>query len=331
MNDHSKRRFPKLAVIFLGIAVAAWGLGAVYSVYLNPEVAFFKYGSALKQAYAEKLDREHPNKVVVFGGSSCNTTVEAGHMLEKDGLPTLNMGLGAGFGVPVLSRYALAATRRGDTLIVAMEPPLMTTPFDSPALAVQFCAATGNMGLLRQDPAFSWLSTLLSLRPGGYHALTLLGKIILRQPLYRYQKSEYSPCGWHAVTVQREVVGPPPHGPALSSDACQWLANLQQWGATNGVRVAYTLPWGYVPEDQRAAFEKGNLEFLLQVSRYLPILKDPRIGAYSERQHYADTFWHLIPEAARMHSDELAREIKAWDIWKPGELEQRLAAYSAGK
>ena len=318
----SRDQVPWVALRLLTVAVLAWASSAAYALYLNPEIAFFKHGARLKHAWAEKLNREYTRKVVVFGGSSCGVSIDGERMLDHHGLPTVNMGLGAGMGAEILTRYALLEVREGDTLIVALEPGLLTDAVDPTALGVQFSFAIGKPGLVKLSRPFSWPATLLDLRPGGYHLFTLIGKIVSGSPLYRYRPSDLHPSGWQAITIRRNFVGPPASGPALSSGARDLLGWLRSWCAQNNVRVAYSLPWGYTPPDKASQFKTANIDFLFQVSPYLPVLKDPALGANTNLEQFADTEWHLTPEAAALRTDALAQQIKEWDLWTTNELEK---------
>ena len=320
---------PWLAVRLLGVALAAWVVGAIYTLRVNPEIAFFRRGHAVKQSWAKTLEPQPPPKIVVFGGSSCATSVDGERLLREHGLPVLNLGLGAGMGAKVLTRYALPVLRPGDTLIMAMESDLMTGPLTIPTLGVQFSLATGQWNLLRDPDRVDWSTSLLSLRPGGYHGFTLLGKILLRQPLYRYSPDEFHASGWHEVVVKRPIPDPVASASRLSEDMKVWLIFIRDFCAQRGVRVAYTLPWGYCPPEQLAAYHRDNARFLQQVAEFLPVLKEPSLGAHSVREHYADTSLHLTATGAALRTDELARQIKAWSTWSPAELAQRIASEPA--
>lgn len=325
---------PWHAVRLVMTGIVTWAVAAFYTLRVNPEVAFFAHGARVKQAWVERLNAATTPKTVVFGGSSCTVTVDGERMQQRHGLPTANLGLGAGMGAQVLTEYAKAGVRQGDTLIVALEPLLLTENLEVPSLGVQFAWATGSRALkklVRQTSAsFTGISGLLALRPGGYHLFTLLGKIVARQPLYRYAPSDFHASGWQEVTVRRDFAGPPERGPALTAEARALLRDLRAWCERLHVRVAYALPWGSCTEAQKPAFQAANARFLRQVSDVLPVLKDERLGAYTERSEYADTFWHLTPPGAGRRTDELAALIKAWAVWTPGELD-RLAAGPGAK
>lgn len=323
---HSDSLVPWRALALLAVALAAWAAGALYTVRFNPELVFFRRADEFKRVWVRELNRDHQSKVVIFGGSSCGTSVDGERMLQRHGLPVANLGLHAGMGARVIGRYALEQLRPGDTLLVSVEPSLLTGSIKLESLGVQFAFATRNLGLLGSPELLEWPSLLLELRPGGYHALTLAGKIALRQPLYRYSLDELHRSGWHEVVARREFDGPPEKNqPALSPEARRWLASLREVCAGRQVRLAYALPLGYCPDELAAQYRRHIVRFLLEVSELIPVLRDPGFGSDPVRAHFADTPWHPTVEGATWRTDELARQIKAWETWTPDDLKKQLS------
>ncbi len=124
-------------------------------------------------------------------------------LLNRYGLPSLNMGLGAGMGAKVLTHYAQTAVRPGDTLIVGLEPDLLSGPLEIESLGAQFAFSIGEPSLLRDPDWVNWPSVLLDLRPGGYHTFTLIAKVALHRPFYPYFASEVHASGWHEDGARR--------------------------------------------------------------------------------------------------------------------------------
>lgn len=315
---------PWRAVWLLGLGLATLAAAAAYTVWLNPEVRFYKHAARVKLAWAAKLDREYGRKVIVCGGSSTAFSIDGERMLKEQGLPTVNFGLHAGMEPLFLAGLAAQAARPGDTLVVALEPGLLMAPFSSPDLAGQMGVALGRPGLARGSnltgERVHWVANAVSLRPGAYHFFTLLGKIALRKPLYRYSPVEVTPSGWQRARDFRAIPDQTIVEGRLSPDARRLLAALQHWGETNHVQVAYSLPWGWVSEQQRAAFERMNVRFLAEMAGILPVLKDPALGVHAVREHFADTEWHLTAEGAAARSDSLAAQIKTRSFWTRQEL-----------
>lgn len=325
-TSHSERGVPTLALRLVITAAVTWAASAAYSLTVNPEVAFFKQGAAIKRAWVNKLDATGRGKIVVFGGSSCTVTVDGERMLTHHGLPVANLGLGAGMGARTLVQFARENLRSGDTLVVALEPRLLTDPPGMPALGIQFAWATANPDLIklafREAPSFTGASALLALRPGGYHVFTLIGKVLSRQPLYRYAPGDFHASGWQSVTVHREIAGPPDRGERMAAGAAALLRELRSWCEAQRIRIAFALPWGYCAPEQSGAFRLANADFLRQVASILPVLKDERLGVYSVKEEFADTPWHLVPEGAAKRTDALAEQLKSWTLWTPAELDR---------
>jgi hypothetical protein len=278
----------------------------------------------VKLAWAAKLDREHDRKVIVCGGSSAAFSIDGERMLKEHGVPTANFGLHAGMEPLFLAGLAAQAARPGDALIVALEPGLLMVPFSSPDLAGQMGAALGRLELVRASnltgERVHWVATAVSLRPGAYHFFTLLGKIALRKPLYRYSPEEVTPSGWQCARDFRAIPDQSIVAGRLSPDARKLLTALRHWGETNRVQVAYSLPWGWVSEQRKAAFERMNVRFLAEMAGILPVLKDPTLGVHPVREHFADTEWHLTAAGAAARSDALAAQIKTRSFWSRQEL-----------
>jgi hypothetical protein len=319
-----KAAVPWRTLWLIGLALVTLAVAAAYTIRLNPEVRFYKHAALVKLAWAAKLDREYGRKVIVCGGSSTAFSIDGERMLKQHGLPTVNFGLHAGMEPLFLVAIAAQAARPGDMLIVALEPGLLMVPLSSADLAGQMAVALGRPELA-QAPNLTgervhWVGNAVSLRPGAYHFFTLLGKIALRKPLYRYSPKEVTPSGWQRARDFRAIPDATIVDEHLSPDARKLLADLRHWGKTNHVQVAYSLPWGYVSQERSAAFQRMNARFLAEVAGILPVLKDPTLGAHLVREHFADTECHLTAEGAAARSDALAAQIKAQSFWMRQEL-----------
>jgi hypothetical protein len=314
---------PGLARKMLGFALLAWVGCVSYTLWLNPSVRFFHHAARVKQQYLRGLDAVHTNKVIIYGGSSCAFSVNAAAMLREEAVPAANLGLAADYGALFLTRWALSEARSGDTIIVALEPGLLTRPFEHSSEAVQISYALGQPGLLRDLDGSSTLplgSQLLRLRPDARHVVTLAGKLASRRPLFRYRTQDVHPDGWVTTEVRMPISGPPERGTQLSPDARRLLVELRDWGRRHNVRVAYSLPRGFAPDPGITSFRRSNAVFLGEIAAYLPVLKDDSLGASSRREDFADTNWHLTEAAALARSRELARQIKLWNVWTPTQL-----------
>ena len=318
----SNPRPGRLTWRLLALAVVGWLGCATYMLYLDPSLRFWLGAARIKQAWAEKMGREHKSRVLVYGGSSCAFSINGERMLGEQGLPVVNMGLGAGFGARFLTRWALSEARPGDTLIVALEPGLLSGELTETTEAVQLSYALHQPGLLRtldHSAMISLPSQLLMLRPGGSHVVTLAAKIVSGRPLFRYRTEDINPSGWMRTAVRVPVDSPGPAG-ALSAQGRRLLKDLAEWCSQRNVRLAYSIPWGFITPDDRLSFQNQNAAFLLQVAEVIPVLKDPALGVCANREYYSDTGWHLTEQGSNLRSDSLGRQIKEWSTWTKDEL-----------
>lgn len=310
----------------LAVAVATWAAGSLYTLRINPEVAFYRHGYSLKLRWAEHLSQNYSNKMVVFGGSSCATSVEPRRLLDRHGIAMVNAGFAAGMGAKFLTLQAFSLLHKGDTLIVALEPDLLSGDVEFEPFGVQFALATGQSELLRNPVQINWPAALADLRPGGYHVFTLIGKILLRQPLYRYSNSDFEPIGWQKVEIRRDLGAPSISHVRLSPAGKEWLRMIREECTRRGVRVACAMPWHFSTSDNLLATQRANLRFLREVADVLPVLREPSLGAHSVREHFADTNLHPTAEGAALRTDELATALKDWRLWSLPEMDAHLAS-----
>lgn len=319
-------RTPWFALGVLLVGLVAWAVGAFYSLRVNPEIRFWSSVASIETAYADKLTVERGAKTIVIGGSSCAFAIDGERLLEQYKLPVANFGLHAGMGPKVPALFASDSLRTGDTLIVALEPYNLTDSLDATSLATQFSFALGHWDWVTGEELGSRmaspLSALLALRPDGHHLFTLLGKILLRRPLYRYDLEQVEPSGWQRAAVHLPFEGPPEVGARLSEGARGFLGALRAWCDARGIRLAYSLPWAYSPAHARAAFQRKNARFLSQVAEFMPVLRDENLGADSVAEHFADTCWHLAERGALLRTDSFADQLQHWRVWTSEDLEK---------
>jgi len=318
-------RFPLLLAAVALIALAGRSL---FCTRLDPEIEFYTQFCKNKLAWSGKMTREHGKKVVVIGGSSVAFSVIGTRMLEQHGLPAVNLGLEAPFGATMLTHWALGELHPGDKLIVSLEPPVLTRPHELVSSGCKISNALGHPEWVYQPwevPTAPWLGTALHSNI-GWQRLVVVWKSYFRKKKNKtrwpYTLAETDASGWQTTDRRMEVPELSPYyGTHLSTDNKKLLSWTRQWCEAHGVRVAYSLAWAYREANNAAELQQANAALLAEISQILPVLKDPRLGTYPGRQNYLDTFYHLSREAAERRSDELARQIQAWDVWKPGELE----------
>jgi hypothetical protein len=200
-------RLVALLVVLVCSTVGAWR----YVLKLSPEVDLYTYAARKKITLARKLDELGLSKIVICGGSSCAFGVNTDVMQKAFDLPVVNFGMHAGMGAPVLAGLALKYTKPGDTLVVSLEPHLLFTPFDWPALGDQISYALKEPELCEGGPLHlsrkGKLGIFLTMRPGAQNML-----LFLPSPLFHHRagnasmatfNQSLSPCRRHYLSTVR--------------------------------------------------------------------------------------------------------------------------------
>lgn len=323
-----KRAYKAWWMMVLTAVILSTGFSLYYTRHWNPEIGLYLYAARLKCRYAEALEQRTPTKVAFFGGSSCAFGVDTELMNRDYHLPAVNLGLHAGLGAPVLTAFALDRMKPKDTLIVSLEPQLLIIPFDYPALGDQFSLDIGHpeymrggpLGLARRGmPGF-----LLAPRPGAENLFNYIQKRLRHQQMV-YSKQTFTPSGWQRLDQHAE----PQSGcmlPSLSADGDRLLSRLAEYCRSHEIRLAYAMPWIYYAPSAARLYRPVAAQYLLCISKWMPVLRDSTLGLISDPDDFADGPLHLRPRSAEQRARILAEAVTHWDTWKPVELQQIVSA-----
>jgi hypothetical protein len=311
-------------MLVVAVAAGAWVGAAVYSLYLNPELSFYRELSLVQRSWASEVEKKNPTKIVVIGGSSTIFSLMPERAWEKHGVALVNFGLAAGMGPQVMLLRGMEQVKPGDTLLLSFEPGLMTEEGIVPSLGIQYAFSEKRPNWIVAPrlgfPPISWGSALLALRPGAYHMVALAGRMVSGRPLYRYSIENADKGGWIFTPVRPFAECYPGFGSHLDLRWGPVLQALNVRARDRGVRVMYALPWAYCPSEQVIEFQRKNAQFLLLLAPYLPILHDPRLGALSAPPLFADSPQHLNREGSRLKTDDLCRRLMEGRMWTQAEL-----------
>jgi len=323
-------------VTILASAALAWAACILYTFKGNPEVRFYKSAILLKRAWTARLDAKYPVKTAVVGGSSCAFSIDGERMEQQHGLPTVNLGLHAGFGVRFFTQFGVKTCRAGDNLVLALEPALLAaTSIENSSLAVQMGYALGEPELCRDlsSPRGSLppvLSEVLQLRPGAQHVCTMLGKALSRQPWYRYRIEEVKPSGWQTTPARAELAHSPGNPQPLEPAGRALLETLRGICAERKIHLLYSLPWAYCPPEELAGYRLAATDFLREIGAILPVLADPLLGAQPDKTIFADTGWHLTERGSELRTDSFAEALRNYQVWDDRSLAEARHALETG-
>ncbi len=271
------------------------------------------------------MTQEYGNKVVFCGGSSCAHSVMGIRLLQQHGIPTVNMGLLAGYGASLLIQSGLGEIIQGDTLIIGVEPQVLAEPYEMLPCACKLGYTLGHPEwayMPWETPMAPYFGVALRCNTGWKSVMLLPDVLHFSKAVPLDSLSKMDASGWVSSSYRpREYLSSSFYSSHLSEDNKKLLQWVHKQCQQRGARVAYCLAWSLREPGDAAVIRKTNLSLLKEIAAIMPVLRDPRMGVCTDRSQFSDTYYHLNAEAAVQRTDELARLIKAWGVWGPGELE----------
>lgn len=308
-----------LFATLIGSLVVSFLAGAAFTLWINPEIQFWKEAYSVKIAHAKELDATGKPKVVFFGGSSCAFQIIPEILEREFNIPSVNMGMHAGMGARVITALALQVVKPGDTLIMNMEPGLLAREDKITPLGLQFIVATGNINTLRSlssSATITFLDMVLSLRPGLQNIVTMTGKLLIGSPLYRYSKKDIQKGGFlttnvkgaKAIEVKKAV------DIELPPDSETFLREFSFLTSSNHIAAYYLLPWSCTSTLSLNRARKSYQTFATEVGKFIPQIKDGFDGADDHEEEFADTANHTKRAGAKRRTEIVSKVMESNNI-----------------
>ena len=312
----------RFLALILACTAAAYALAFGIAVPGNPELKFWRAvdQSRDREIAAVRQADPTPSLLLFTGGSSCAFSIDPEIIEQTCGRPTFNLGLPVAAGAKFLLHQALAKARSGDTLVVCLEPDLLTYPEAFKPSTLSFGLATlagdpsGAVGGSSFDQDLDFRDCLNLSRPGPSHLATLIGKSAAGKEIYRYGIDDLRYRG-RVETPDREPDLPrigPKSSDQLTPAARELLTTFRDAADRKGVRIAYSMPWVLTAADAATTNRAVNRRILDAIDPILPVLDDGWLGVSTDPAHFSDSGLHLTAEGARLRSSGLA---KALDLW----------------
>jgi hypothetical protein len=309
---------PRLTLTLVVVTVLAMLAGGLYALRYDPELVFWKEAAVRKLSWVEQMRAKHGHVIGVVGGSTTTFAIDAELIEREYGLPVANLGLHAGMGPVTCAGFGLATLQKGDTLIVSLEPGLLTgEDTGTTGLGTRFAYAMGKPEYIhwpQENPTQTRLADLTELMPGGKLVVTMFGKVAMGMPLYRYSVADAQPGGLQVTDERRDFTVVPVDSSEkpkleLSPAGAKLLAELRKEAEQRGTQAVYVLPWAYSPAVVAEQVREANKDFLDQVERIMPVFREQEMGVHSDRKEFADTPQHLTIEGAASRSRAFAETI----------------------
>ena len=310
-------------LLLIGLCVAAAYATAFWlAVPANPELKFWRVVDLQRDEGMAGIREARPGQPMVLftGGSSCAFSIDPLIIEQACGVPAYNLGMPVAAGAKFILHQALEKALPGDTLVVCLEPDLLTFPekFNPSTLSFGLATLAGEPSAAVGGTSFDRNLTLrdcLNLsRPGPTHLATLIAKTASGKESYRYVSEDLRYRG-RIETPDRDPDLPRigrKSADQLLPAARELLATFREAAANKGVRLAYSMPWVLTAPDAAETNRATNRRILDAVDPVLPVLDDGQLGVSTDPAHFSDSGLHLSAEGSRLRSAALARSLDPW-------------------
>ncbi|MEO7098012.1 MAG: hypothetical protein ABI162_01530 [Luteolibacter sp.] len=298
--------------------ILAYALAAYIAISANPEIKFWRSVDQLRNREIAAVRLTQPRTPIIFftGGSSCAFSIDPIIIESTCGMPAFNLGLPVSAGPKYLLHQALEKTRKGDILVVTLEPDLLTYPddfqpsqfgFAMAASANQPSAAVGGDSFGKSLAIREYLNLA---RPGPSYIATWIGKTMTGKS-YRYQKIDIRYHG----RIETQVSDPSlprlaaKKVTALLPAARELLEMFQTAASARGVKVFYSMPWMLTAEAAALENKAANSKILESINTILPTIDDGYQGVATDPAFFSDTPQHLTATGSTLRSLALAKPL----------------------
>ncbi len=289
-------------------ATAAWSLGFVYNVYYGGELSF------LRGMYFEKISlaaevKDSP-RLLILGGSGAHHSLNSKVLEEKLGIPVLNMGLDGPVGLNVILPSILKAVRPGDIVLLIPEDLILLDKDGLLERSGPFGIAIGRPGLGEVPPQelveTLWMQGVPSLR-----AITKSTVDLVQQGRFTGYYSDpltergdpstvkYREGKWWEWTIHKSI----------SPHAVKRIKQFRREVEAKDATLILSLPWVYASKDEKTL---SNMEDITKkLSKIAPLVYDKSdYNLKTDSSLFADTHHHLVFEARKQRSEQLAEQLK---------------------
>jgi hypothetical protein len=297
----------KLAPYFLAAGVA-WSLGFIYNVYGGGELSW------LRKMYEDKIaiaaEVKAPQRLLVTGGSGAHYTINSQEIEKGLGIPVVNLGLDGPVGLDVILPSIIDQVRPGDIVLLIPEYLILLDDDGFGDRSAQFGVAIGRPNLggmpFKQFAQDTWLLGVPSLRSLTKSAVDLAQK----GELAGYYSDPVNDRGDPTVTKEREgkwwryQLDRP-----ISKHAINRIKQFKQEVEAKGGKLILSLPWLYASEDAKTVASAQKTAQALE--KIAPtIYEKESLNLKTDPNLFADTHYHLLPQARKIRAQELVQQLK---------------------
>ncbi|HBB32490.1 MAG TPA: hypothetical protein DDZ80_08605 [Cyanobacteria bacterium UBA8803] len=293
---------------WIAVAALAWGIGYVYNARYGGELSWLRMMYERKMALAEQV--QAPRRLLITGGSGAHYTINSALIEQELGIPVLNLGLDGPVGLDVILPSILGQVRQGDIVLLVPEYLILWSENGLGDRSSQFGVAIGRPGLGGVPPKQLAQDMLMLGTPTLRAATKSTLDVIQKGQLTGYYSEPVNERGDPTVTKTRtgkwwEL---PINQPA-SSHAIKRIAKFHQEVQAKGATLILSLPWVYARTDEKSV--SNVKKTAAELAKIAPTIYDKQsLNMQTDSSLFADTHYHLQPEARIKRSHQIVQELQ---------------------
>jgi hypothetical protein len=293
---------------WLFAAIGAWCLGFAYNVGYGGGLSWVRMMYENKKTIAASIQNEP--RLIIAGGSGAHYSINAKE-LEKDlGMSVVNFGLDGPIGLNVILPTILEQVRQGDTVLLIPEYLILLDEDGLGDRSTGFGIAIGKPMLGDIPPKQFFQDTLAlgipSLKPLSKSMVDLVEKGQFTDYYSDPLNDRGDPTEFKKRTGRWWKL---PINQPISEHSFNRIYQFKREVEAKGGKLILSLPWVYADRSEKTI---GNVrKTAARLEKIAPLVYDTsNLNLQSDSNLFADTQYHLIPEARLIRAKQLAKELK---------------------
>lgn len=326
----------RLLLIIACAALLAETCIQLYNRFLNPDLQFFLKVAEASDTWAEHIHAADRPVYVLAGGSEARSGVNPQILLDEFGMPLVNAGESAGYGLQANAALAFRYLKPGDTMVLSiLNTSDINVPPTSEGIKISFYRmGTGVFSCGHIKPCIQNLAKLVQPNFRSF-AVWITRYFAKNGRTYKYQeKTIIHSSGWMEIQ-HRDMAGYKPYYvkqtiqylPSTSPLFIAALHDIKEACTARGIRLVITIPRACNLPDSREQIIHDCLEY---TKMGIPVIKDECLGCLPDSDFFADTPVHLNAKGAREYSMMLGEALRDNRFWSRKELEELLDNFTFG-
>lgn len=293
---------------WFAVAGLAWGAGYFYNARYGGELSWLRMMYERKVALAAQV--EAPRRLLVTGGSGAHYTINSQLIQQGLGIPVVNLGLDGPVGLDVIFPSILGQVRQGDIVLLIPEYLILWSENGLGDRSGQFGVATGRPGLGNVPPKQLAQDILMLGNPTLRSVTKSTIDLIEKGKFTGYYSDPVNEFGDPTYTKPRtgKWWQLPISDPA-SPHAIQRIAKFKEEVEAKGGTLVLSLPWVYARTDEKSVNNvKKTRDELAKIAPL--IYEKDTLNMKTDSNLFADTHYHLKPEARAIRAREIVEQLK---------------------